>query len=824
MRVRLFSALAACAATAAVAGMVAPASAATHAPAGGMGSALARAERMVAAAAHAADPARHSAHHSARRFSARTVQQAATRPETTQPTGSNLPALVSATPATYTPNVSAPGACNKTWLGASCDSTVYDTALVNGEVVVGGAFTQVCEPGSGTGDCAAGTTVTRDDIFAYNPVTGAIDPNFAPALSAGPVNVVEAGPNNTVYVGGTFATVNGAAHADLVQLNVAPGSSSDGTVVSGFGAQFSGAAGAGVNALAYDSATNVLYVGGQYTGADGTKATGLSRLNATTGANDSKFNYTLSGVPESSTLQVTTLSLNPSGSLLVVGGAFLQVNGSTKSRLFLINTGGSFGASNSVANWYSPMFTNNCSHEHNYVQQVDWATNGGYFIVADTGYRSDTSAAGVAPCDAVLRFNNADFSTNAIPAWMNYSGGDTFRSVAVTGNVIYVGGHMRWLNNMCGNNTQCEQNSFLVNGVGAIDANTGMGLPWWTPGTTRGVGVQSLTPIPPGAISGFNGGLLIGTDVNTIGGTYHGEEALFPETTTTVTTTGGPIPSGMFREGRIGGSDESDTGIAAKCVDDANDSSAQGNKVQFYQCLGDASQNWTRGSNETIQINGKCLSIAGSYAKGKTPPNGAKVQLWGCNDTASQEWVQGSGNTLVSQFGGKCLDDPSASTQNGTQLQIWSCNGGIQQIWPLPAAQAPPAPPATGTLNSEQIDSNDGVLCADDSGNATASGSPVVGNECIEDSEQFWTVESNGTIEVNGLCLDTQGGGTASGTSVVIDTCSGASSQDWQFNSHELINQASKECLTLPSNTAGTALEITSCSASVAQTWWEPQV
>jgi Ricin-type beta-trefoil lectin domain len=820
MRARLLSALAACAATAAVAGMAAPASAATHATAaGGIGAALARAERMVAAAA---DPARQSASRPAARTSARTVRQAAIRPQTTPPTGSGLPALVSETPASYTPNVSAPGACNKTWLGSSCTSTVYDTALVNGEVVVGGAFTQVCEPGSGTA-CASGTTVTRDDLFAYNPVTGTIDQNFDPQLSGGPVNAVIAGPDNTVYVGGSFATVGGAAHADLVQLNV--GGSSDGSVVTGFTAQFSGAAGAGVNALSYYAAGNALYVGGQFSKADGNASTGLARLNSTSGADDTGFKYTLSGVPTGSTLQVVTLAVNPSGTLLVVGGSFLQVNGATKSRLFLISTGGSYGAASSVANWYSPLFTNNCSKEHNYVQDVNWATNGGYFVVVNTGFRSGTSAKGAAPCDAVIRFNNADFSTNVTPAWMNYTGGDTLRSVAVTGNVVYVGGHERWLNNMCGDNVQCEQNSVLVNGIGAVDANTGLALPWWTPGTTRGVGVESITPVPPGAISGFNGGLLIGTSVNDIGGSYHSEEALFPETTTTYSTTGGPIPSGMFAEGRIGGADETDTGTAAMCLDDANDSSAQGNKVQFYQCLNDASQNWTAGPSESIQVNGQCLSVAGSYGKGKLPPNGTKVQLWGCNGTPSQEWLQGSGNTLVSQFGGKCLDDPSASTKNGTQLQIWSCNGGIQQVWPLPAAQAPPAPPATGTVNSQQIDANDGVLCADDTGDATASGSPVVAQECTEDAEQFWTAQTNGTIVINSnLCLDTQGGGTASGTSVVIDTCSGASSQVWQVSGRELVNQASKDCLTLPSTTTGTALEITACSGGVSQTWWEPQV
>ena len=91
--------------------------------------------------------------------------------------------------------------------GTSCQSEVYDTAYVNGDVVVVGAFTQACQPGTlAQGLCKPGTQVTRDDIFAYQAGTGLIDPNFAPQLDKGPAWTVIAGPagSNTVYVGGSF--------------------------------------------------------------------------------------------------------------------------------------------------------------------------------------------------------------------------------------------------------------------------------------------------------------------------------------------------------------------------------------------------------------------------------------------------------------------------------------------------------------------------------------------------------------------------------------------------------------------------------------------
>jgi hypothetical protein len=69
-----------------------------------------------------------------------------------------LASVVSQRPVSWTPNVSAAAkvgqegsgpACNATFFGSStsCQSEVYSTAYVNGEVVVAGAFTRACRPG-----------------------------------------------------------------------------------------------------------------------------------------------------------------------------------------------------------------------------------------------------------------------------------------------------------------------------------------------------------------------------------------------------------------------------------------------------------------------------------------------------------------------------------------------------------------------------------------------------------------------------------------------------------------------------------------------------
>ena len=48
-----------------------------------------------------------------------------------------------------------------------------------------------------------------------------------------------------------------------------------------------------------------------------------------------------------------------------------------------------------------------------------------------------------------------------------------------------------------------------------------------------------------------------------------------------------------------------------KCVDDNNDSSANGTKIVIWDCKGNAQQKWTIKTDGTIGINGKCMAIAG---------------------------------------------------------------------------------------------------------------------------------------------------------------------------------------------------------------------
>ena len=64
--------------------------------------------------------------------------------------------------------------------------------------------------------------------------------------------------------------------------------------------------------------------------------------------------------------------------------------------------------------------------------------------------------------------------------------------------------------------------------------------------------------------------------------------------------------------------------------------------------------------------------------------NGAKVQLYDCNGTAAQQWSKGASSSLVNPVSGKCLDATGPSSANGTRLQIWTCTGAANQQWTTP--------------------------------------------------------------------------------------------------------------------------------------------
>ncbi|MFJ8748982.1 ricin-type beta-trefoil lectin domain protein [Streptomyces sp. NPDC102441] len=71
---------------------------------------------------------------------------------------------------------------------------------------------------------------------------------------------------------------------------------------------------------------------------------------------------------------------------------------------------------------------------------------------------------------------------------------------------------------------------------------------------------------------------------------------------------------------------------------------------------------------------GKCLDVdAASTA------DGTKIQLWDCHGGTNQDWSVQSDGTIRNR--GVCLDTAGGSGTDGTQLVINRCDGRASQKW-----------------------------------------------------------------------------------------------------------------------------------------------
>ncbi|GAA2666485.1 ricin-type beta-trefoil lectin domain protein [Actinoplanes palleronii] len=121
-------------------------------------------------------------------------------------------------------------------------------------------------------------------------------------------------------------------------------------------------------------------------------------------------------------------------------------------------------------------------------------------------------------------------------------------------------------------------------------------------------------------------------------------------------------------------------GLAGKCLDVAAGGTANGTKIQLYDCNGTAAQQWNVADDGTIRALGKCLDVSGGVNA-----NGTKVQLWDCLGNGHQQWrYDTTTKGLMNPETGRCLDAAGQSSANGTQIQVWACNSQTNQDWVLP--------------------------------------------------------------------------------------------------------------------------------------------
>jgi hypothetical protein len=392
------------------------------------------------------------------------------------------PHVVSDNPANFTPMVVDGG-------GVSHTETLALFQLGT-QMYAGGTFALVQ-------NSARTQTLNRSNVFSFNATTGAISA-FAPSVDGKVWGIT--GTGNSLYIAGEFKNVNGVARRGVAKINATTGA-----VDTAFNAKLDGAV------TEIRLVDNRLIIGGKF-------GKHLEALNPTTGADTGYINIPITGSVASNAgkTDVYRFAVNPAGTRLVAVGNFTGVGGRSQYRAFMADLG---PTSASLDPWSYQPLANMCrgSNLPAYLRDVDFSPDGSYFVIVATGYIPQFGGVGRDVCDAAARFET-NIAAPFRPTWLNYSGGDTFHSVAVTGAAVYVQGHFRALDNPNGTDGPAPGSS-PREGIGAIDPVGGKALPW-NPGKTRGIGGKDFLAT--------SAGLWVASDGARIGGELHDNIAFMP--------------------------------------------------------------------------------------------------------------------------------------------------------------------------------------------------------------------------------------------------------------------------------------------------------
>ena len=197
----------------------------------------------------------------------------------------------------------------------------------NGLIYAGGNFTSV-RPGAGQ----SGSTTSRTYLAAFNASSGTLNTAFNVTLN-GRILALEMSPDNrTLYIGGSFTTVNGTSRARIAAVNATTGA-----LVTAFTPNPNRVV------RSIESTSSTVYLGGDFTTIRNTSQAYLASVTAATGALNAGFAPTFIQRPDSTcpnppnpnfpctvttyTPNVLAMAMAPDGSRLLTGGNFMGVNG-----------------------------------------------------------------------------------------------------------------------------------------------------------------------------------------------------------------------------------------------------------------------------------------------------------------------------------------------------------------------------------------------------------------------------------------------------------------------------------------------------------------
>jgi hypothetical protein len=297
-------------------------------------------------------------------------------------------------------------------------------------------------------------TRTRTNIFSFDTTTSAIS-GFAPSVNGEVYAMEPSADGSFLYVGGGFTSFGGVSVNRLVKYDLV-----NNRVDTTF--RFPVSAGR-VSDLQLVGGR--LFVAGNFPG-------GIVAVNPTTGARDGYFNATqATGSEQGYSTRIYRFAINPASTRMVVIGSFTAIGGQPRQQAAMLTLGATAAG---VSAWSSLRWNEDCAASLQfYTRDVDFAPGGGSFAIVTTGAGFPGTQK---LCDTVTRWETTD-AGNQQPTWVNYSGGDTFHSVAYTDKAVFVSGHIRWLDNPLGRDTKGPGAVDRL-GIGAIDPAIGRATSW----------------------------------------------------------------------------------------------------------------------------------------------------------------------------------------------------------------------------------------------------------------------------------------------------------------------------------------------------------
>jgi len=380
------------------------------------------------------------------------------------------------------------------------DGRVYSIASSGPEVLVGGSFTTVRNSAPGSPD------IDQPRLFRFDSDTGAIDESFRPQIDGDVEAVTYTGDGQSILIAGDFTTVDGQPAERLARLEL------DGSLDTSFEAH------ASRRVKDFALVGGRLIVGGEFGKLNGQEIRGLAALDPATGAVDPSFPLHVSVSRDEFKPYVQELDVSANGRWLVIGGNFQRVGTSERHQVAVIDL---WGSSPKVAPWSTDRYRGDCaaSYDDTYVRGIDISPDSSFFVVNTTGSYFGYDQM----CDSTSRWELPPTSLGGglQPTWVDHTGGDTFWAVEITESAVYVGGHMRWLNNprpSPGGNDD-GPGSVAREGIAALDPWSGVPLSW-NPGKGRGRGAEALH-----ATDDY---LMVGSDTTIFAGQLRQRLAMLP--------------------------------------------------------------------------------------------------------------------------------------------------------------------------------------------------------------------------------------------------------------------------------------------------------